>query len=211
MSNLGEAYQSLSKAYEEEHELVKRRQGIIEAYEHVLDYIHDNNTLHSNVEVELDRFKVKRKDSLEYIAFSSFFYILTYGALVYIMTTLFSWINVAALIGGGIGTFGVNIGKYVSKVIKSNKNIKLLSKIKELLSYNPKFMNETFMNLNRLLLAEKKSLSSEIDERNQAIEEYKEMLNKVNSELAENILDRSGIPSSVTLNSNMKILSKRLS
>lgn len=93
---------------------------------------------------------------------------------------------------------------------KSNKKVKDLDNAIDILAEYSKLKDKSLEKILKILEKDKMEIEALLTDLNKSINEYTAILDQANNELAEKILESSGIEANVNLSSSMKVLAKRM-
>ncbi len=211
MSSLAGAYRSLYDAKEEKRELKVKLDRLDEVYNVLIQYCRGFNyakyrTIREQIETYNDDNRDKRLNilflTLGYffgLAFADFVSVFLAGNIEGVVASIFAFIVLVPISTAG----------FFKAISNNKKKIRELRNIENSLGKDTKYTTKSIRQLLDLIVEAKGILQEDIDTISDAIKEYEEALNKVNENLAEEILSDSGIAASVTMNASMKTLEKR--
>lgn len=108
-----------------------------------------------------------------------------------------------------IGCIAFSTPVFAKRILENRKEIKSLERAQRSLGKSSKYSKKSINQLVKLMEEAKDSLNASITELDEVIAEYENELGKINEDIVEEVLAKSGIEADVTLNSSMKVLSKR--
>lgn len=209
MVNLEEAYQSLDNAKREVLELREECDRLSDARNLVDRYTNEFNPYSTIETIKLSNDTDKRSGYFN-IIIALIVYVLVFGIMDLIAVLGFgNYGMITTSIGAGIGSYGVCISKYVKKIREASKSTKKIGKLEELIGDDPELKNCPLSKLLTILEEKRSESITELYAKKKALPEYEQVLREKNEELAEELLRDSGIEASVSLDSAMKVLSKK--